>query len=92
MSTTNVYDVGDQLRLTATFTVDGVNLNPTLVVAKVKSPDGAITAPTATANGAGVYYIDVILTQPGDWFYRFEGTGAAVGAYEGNFRVRKSAF
>lgn len=89
---TNIFDVGDQIRLEATFTVDGTDANPTTVVGKVKDPNGAITLPTVSASSTGVYYMDLYVGTDGDWYYRFEGTGSVVAACEGVFRVRKSAF
>lgn len=88
----NVYDTGDKIRLTATFTVDDAVTDPTTVTVKVLDPSSNETSATPTNPSTGVYYYDVSLDEAGDWYYRFEGTGAAVAAEEVTFNVRASKF
>lgn len=85
----NVYDVGDGIRLSANFTVQGTATTPTSVVLTVTDPSGNTSAPTPTANGTGAYYEDIILDEPGTWYHRWAGTGAVVAASEEAFQVRK---
>lgn len=88
------YDIGDQVRLTATLTdLDGTATDPTAVTLTVRKPDLTATDHTyasgaLTKSGTGVYYRDVTLDQSGNWYYRFAGTGALVVAEEGEFYVR----
>lgn len=73
----NIYQVGEKAPLEATFkNAAGVGTNPTTVVLEVRAPDGTVTTPSATALGAGVYHYDQDVTQPGLWWYSFQGTGA----------------
>jgi hypothetical protein len=83
----NVYDVGDQVRLTATFALNGVGTNTTAAL-RILLPDGTTTSPTPVSDGAGVYHYDLTLTQPGRHRYRWSGTGTVVTAEEGSFLVR----
>jgi hypothetical protein len=93
----NTYDVGDLVRIDATFTVDATATDPTTVICRVKAPDGTVSAKTYGTDAevvkestAGVYHLDIDITQRGTWRYRWEGTGAAQGAEEGRFDVRRS--
>lgn len=93
----NVYDVGDGVRLTNTFSIDGSGANPTTVTVTITDPDGNTYAPSAGSGTDGVYIVklpdsggvvDEIGT-PGEWSYRWVGTGAVIAATEGHFFVRK---
>lgn len=88
--TGNEYDIGDLVRVRAVFSIGGVGTNPTAAAVTVKSPSGVVTNPAAASDGAGSYHADVNVTEAGEWFYRFSGTGAAQAAAEGSFFVRKS--
>lgn len=88
------YDIGDQVRVTATLTdLAGTATDPTAVTLTVRKPDGTSTsytygAGTVTKSATGVYYKDVDVDQAGEWNYRWTGTGALVVAEEGQFYVR----
>lgn len=86
------YDIGDVVRVTATFTVAGVATNPAAVTFRIKPPAGAPTAISGTQTATGTYTTDINATLPGIWYYRVEGTGAAQAAAEGSFHVQPSAF
>jgi hypothetical protein len=87
------YYKGSEVRFTATFTtLAGVAVDPTAVVLTLHDPAGAVTTPTATKDSTGVYHYDKTLDQSGPWFYRWEGTGAAVVASEGGVEVLVSNF
>lgn len=95
--TTNTYDKGDSVRLTATFTVDSVPTDPTTVTLKVKNPAGVTTTYTyglaeLTKSSTGVYYREVTVDDDGMYYYRFEGTGTCIAASEGQLKVRSSEF
>lgn len=95
----STYDVGDQIKLTASFTnSSNVAADPTTVTVKTKSPAGTTTTYVyGTDNevvkaGTGSYYILLTLSSAGMWYVRFAGTGAIVAAVEEAVGVRESAF
>lgn len=91
------YDIGDRVHLTAKFTVGGVNTDPTAVLVRTKDPSGNITVytlalGTVTKTGVGLYYRDISIDESGDWFYRWEGTGAVETADEAQIIAEQSEF
>lgn len=92
---TNSYDVGDLVRVQATFAVSGVAADPTTVTLKVKDPAGNTATYTyalgeVTKNGTGVYYKDVSIDESGMWVFQWTGTGACQAVEESEFYVRKA--
>ena len=86
----NVYDIGDGIRLTAAFSIDGSGANPDTVTVTVMDPSGNKTTPAAGSGTDGAYNVDsTIVDEQGTWYYHFAGTGAVVAAGEGHFFVRK---
>jgi hypothetical protein len=95
----NIYDVGDLVRITATFQLDnGTLVDPTSVtfqykkdtetkVTKVYGIDSGVTR-----DSLGVYYNDIDCVESGLWLYRVYSTGNGQAAAEGKFTVRASAF
>jgi len=94
----NIYDVGDLVKIKATFTVDGTLTDPTTVKGKWKLGSGDTTEyiygtdTELVRESAGVFHFNVSPVANGTYYYRFEGTGAAQGAEEGTFQVRQSNF
>ena len=93
----NVYDVGDSIRLAASFNIKNVLTDPSSVTLKVQDPsenEDSYTygAAQITKDATGQYHKDITLDEVGTWYFRFEGTGAAVAAGEGNFEVRATEF
>ncbi len=95
----NFYDVGDAVRLRGSFVVPEVGAaDPTAVKLLICKPDsvkqtlvyGVDSEVEKTATG--LYYADIIPDQVGLYTYRWEGTGAVIGAWEGEFTVRRSRF
>lgn len=87
---TTTYDIGDQVRLRATFAAaDGIGTNPTEVTLKVLAPDGTSSTPTPVSVGSGAYSHLLTLTQAGRWRYRWTGTGAVIASEEGEIDVRR---
>ena len=84
----NIYDVGDGVRLSATFTVSGTGTNTTATLS-LRDPSGNVSNPSATSDGTGAYHADVILDEIGAWYYRWVGTGAVIAATEEHLFVRK---
>ena len=93
----NIYDKGDLVRLTATFTVSSVNTDPTAIALKVQDPSGNEATYTyalgkVTKDGTGLYHYDLSIDETGYWYYRWEGTGAVVSAGEAHLLVRRTEF
>lgn len=91
------YDIGDVVRVTETFTVNGTPTDPSTLTVKVKIPAGTITTyvygvdAQVVRSSAGVFYVDVTPATPGTYAVRFHGTGAAApGADEQTFTVDPS--
>ena len=91
------YDVGDQVRVTATFKTAGVL---TAIVgattnATHRLPDGTdkSPAPTITAgSGTGIYYADIQLDQVGTHTVKIASTDVVVAAETIELVVAKSIF
>jgi hypothetical protein len=84
-------DLGDQVRLSVNFKVNGVLTNPTGITATVRAPDGTTTnylSGQITNDGVGLYHLDITADQPGQWTYKFVGTGAAADVGPGVFYIR----
>lgn len=95
--TINVYHIGQRVRLTATFSVIGVNTDPTTVTLKVKDPLGVISTYTyalneITKSAQGVYYKDISIDEDGEWYYNFTGTGSVEAADETFLLAEESQF
>ncbi len=43
-----------------------------------------------TRTGTGEYYYDLLITEAGDYYYRYEGSGSVTAAAEALFHVHKS--
>lgn len=81
-------DIGDQVTLTGTFTTAaGALTDPSAVTCTVRQPDGTNATPATTRQSLGVFTATFAPTQSGEHWYRFAGTGAAVGAEERAFMV-----
>lgn len=89
----NVYDRGDLVRITGTFTVAGTATDPTTVTLKVKDPSGNVDTYTyalsqVTKSSTGVYYKDISLDEAGYWYYQWTGTGTVESVDEDYLVVR----
>lgn len=95
MSST-VYEVGQTVRLTATFQVSGVSTDPGSVTFQTRDPNGTQTNYTTSSgvvhDSAGVYHLDVSPTIAGAWGYRVVGTAPVATAHEDSFNVRATLF
>ena len=90
----NTYDQGDVVRLDAIFKVGTTLTDPTTVTLKVKDPAGNTTSHVGVAGGlsnpsVGLWRRDEPVTVQGEYWYRWEGTGAAQADEEGRFYVRE---
>ncbi len=91
------YDIGDVVRLSATFADDaGVATDPDTVTVlyRVHGQDPTSLAyptdPEVIKDGTGEYHTDVVLTSHGLHWYRWESTGAAQAAEQSSFSVRRN--
>jgi hypothetical protein len=83
------FDIGDDVVLTAVFTVAGTNTDPTAATCTVIDPAGTETAVVLTRQSTGVYTGTFSPVVDGDHWYRTVGTGTAKAAAESVFHVRK---
>jgi hypothetical protein len=93
MATEGSYDIGQGVIISVSITVNGVAADPTgNPIATVKDPAGNATTPTVVKDSTGNYHATVDTTggPAGQWWYRFSGTGAALGAEEDFFTVEAS--
>jgi hypothetical protein len=91
------YDIGDQVRITTTFTnLAGAVADPTVITCVVKSPLGTSTTYTygtdaeLTRTSTGIYNLDLSIVDAGTYKYKFAGIGALVTADQGRVEVRRS--
>ncbi len=70
MTMANHYQIGDSIRLRATFTVNGVVQDPTNVTLRYRNPSGLVTVITGTTKeSTGIYYYDTpSLDESGQWW------------------------
>ena len=91
------YDVGDQVRVTASFKTAGVL---TAIVgattnATHRLPDGTDRNPAPsieTGSGTGIYYVDVDLDQVGTHTIKIESTDVVIASETIGLEVGKSVF
>lgn len=95
----NTWDKGDVVRLLIQFKgLDGLHVDPTTVIVRVKDPVGVVTSYTylidanLIKDGVGQYHRDIEPTIQGVWKYRWEGIGTNKGAEENAFMIRESEF
>ena len=93
----STYDKGDKVRLAVVIQVSSADTDPTALILRVKEPDSTITVsnwPTPSdeivKDSTGNFHLDVTIAQFGKHHYRWEATGAAVGAEEAGFDTRSS--
>jgi hypothetical protein len=64
------------------------------VTLRIKQPDATIVVHNYPGDimrdGTGAYHYDLAIGESGDWYYRFEGTGAVEAASETLFHVYRS--
>ena len=92
-----IYDKGDRVRVTATFTSGGTATDPTdnadnVTVTWRKPSGGTDATPTATKSKTGIYYVDLTLTEAGIHTVRFTGDEGVIAAEIVELEVAKSVF
>lgn len=92
--TTPAHDIGDQRRLTGSFTdLIGDPANPTTVTLTIREPDGTLISKTGgelTNPTVGTFTYDHTIAKPGRHVVRWVGTGDVVAAGENEFYARKT--
>jgi hypothetical protein len=95
----NQYDLGQEVRCSVVFAVSGVSADPSVVFFRVMKPDKTVESyqypevgTIIARDDTGDYHADVSTDQEGDWWYRFEGTGAVEAAGENHFSIKRSRF
>ena len=91
----NRYDVGDVVRMRASFTNSaGTAVDPSSVSFQYRPPIDVTTSLAYDTDAAlvksstGVYYADINVSSSGVWKYRWNGAGSNAAAAEGVFEVR----
>lgn len=88
----NTFDVGDQIRLRASFTdVDGAADTPTSTTIEHKDPSGNITTienGDLTTEATGILYTTIDVDEAGRWYWRATGSASPKAAGEASFIVR----
>jgi hypothetical protein len=87
-----IYQPGDTVRLSTTFTVNDVLTDPTTVALVVRDPTGTSTSyaynpGTITRDSVGAFHQDIAASTAGIYAWKWTGTGAAAGIDEGTFTV-----
>lgn len=97
--TEQIFDYGDELKITAVFTDEaGAAADPATVTFKTKDPAGTVasyvygTAVEVIKESAGVYKLLFTPSAEGVWYWRAEGTAPVKQAAEGQFRIADSVF
>ena len=90
-----MYSIGRLIRTKAWFTVTGSYTDPDIVTCSVRTPSGDVsvfnfTSGTVSQEDTGKFFKDVFVTEPGQWWYEWFGTGTALAADEGYFMVERS--
>ena len=93
------YTRGQQVRFTVTITDSAAALgDPTGVIFRHTPPGGPVTVQTYQTDAEplrdslGVFHVDLTLSDVGKHSYRWEASGALIGAVEQKFDVKASAF
>lgn len=76
----NAYQVDTTIQLNVAFFNTALNLpaDPTAVALFVEDPDGNVSevpGSQISRTGVGVYISEFMPTEPGEWTYKWQGTG-----------------
>lgn len=92
----NLYDIGSQAVLSATFkNLFSALVDPGTVMLRVRDPAGNVTSYTYAGaqlvrTSSGVYTFNLPLPLAGTYFYRFEGGGSLIATGDAFLQVVKS--
>lgn len=87
--------VGSRVASETTFRVAGVPVDPDVVTAYIRSPNGVLTtstypSPDLVQESPGMYRIEFNADVTGSWWVRIEGTGTYEAAEEQSIHIRPS--
>jgi hypothetical protein len=97
----NTYPEGSNVRFSVEFRTPpaGPLVDPTTVTFKIRRPDTNVvvtyTYPPVgniIKDSTGKYHADYTCDFPGEWYYRWEGAGAYIGAGEKYVCIMETAF
>lgn len=95
----NSYSVGQRVNFTVAFKLPGTDtfVDPTTVTFRIRTPETGVATSyvfpaTIVKTAVGMYNVDYTLDFPGDWYARWEGAGAYVGAKEWRVFIKESKF
>lgn len=97
----NSYDVGDLVRLRATFVSTDLvtTADPSTIIFRTLSPNAGIACyafgvggASITRAGVGAYYKDITPNAEGQWAYNALATGGVQAVEENTFNVKYSSF
>lgn len=97
-STMPEYQLGDVIKLSANFQNNSVDVDPSAVTLKVKSPVGTIssyvygTDSELVKDSVGDYSLNYTPSLEGRYAFRWVSTGTNAGADEGFFDIAESQF
>lgn len=80
------YDIGDDVTITTSFSVNGALVDPASVALSVTAPDGDVSTPSVAHPSVGQFEAVVLATAAGRWRYTWTTTGPA-GIEHGLFDV-----
>ena len=99
MLSPNYHDLGDLVRVTATFTDPDDNdapIDPEVVNVTFRDPSGNITTwvydtdEEVVRSAEGIYYADIDADEAGTWEYRWWSTGSGQAAEAKKFKIRST--
>ncbi len=96
MATVFYASTSELATLSNTFTVDGVETDPSTVTLTVTTPSQTSTdyvygSSSMTRTGAGAFALDVTCSEAGEWTYRWVGTGSDTDTVVGTWTVWETA-
>lgn len=87
--------IGDIVRVVGLLTTAaGAPVDPTTLVVEITSPSGSVETFTLGTDvfperdDVGVYHVDVVPSEDGDYEYKFTSTGTGQAVDRGAFRVK----
>ena len=92
------FDKGDRVKVSVSFAVNGVAVDPATVTMKYQDPSANETTlvygtdAALVKSGTGQYYVLVDADESGQWYVRYSTTGSYQTAIEAGFYVRTSQF
>ena len=95
--TMDSFEVNQNIKLQGSFTLGGVATDPTEISLKILTPAGTETEylyseSQLTRDGAGIYSLEMVVTQEGVYHYGWVGTGDVKAAVNGVFVGKLSPF